>query len=149
MHKSSFWSGVVVMAVAILALVWLIPGYAGAPSRRGMPPDLLPRIGAWLMLLSGAGVTIVSGLRATRTGGLLPTGFPARELWASAWPFLYVAAAIVAMTQVKITWLGGPMILGLLLLLGERRPLVLAICAAAPVGMLYVLSVHLMRIGVV
>lgn len=149
MQKQSFWSGVVVVAFAILALAWIIPGYAGAPSRRGMPPDLLPRIGAWLMLLSGAGIVIVSGLRARQAGGVLPRSFPARNLWASAWPFVYVAAAIIAMTQVKITWLGAPMILGFLLLLGERRPVVLAVCAAAPVALLYVLAVHLMRIGVV
>jgi hypothetical protein len=149
MQSRSLWSGVLIVAFATLALTWLILAYAGAPSRRGMPPDLLPRIGAWLMLLGGVGLSIVSGMRAIGAGGLMPAGFGARTLWSSAWPFLYVGLAVVAMTQVKITWIGAPMIVGFLLLLGERRLAVLALCSAAPVALLYVPSAHLMRVGVV
>jgi hypothetical protein len=42
-----------------------------------------------------------------------------------------------------------PLIAGMLFLLGERRWYILAGCSVGPVVLLYVLSVHLMRIGVV
>jgi hypothetical protein len=72
-----------------------------------------------------------------------------RALGWSAWPFLYVAVAIYFLTFLKISHFGAPMIAGMLFLLGERRWYIILGCSVAPVVLLYILSVYLMRVGVV
>ena len=62
---------------------------------------------------------------------------------------LYVGAGVYLLTMFKVTHIGAPMIALMLILLGERRWYVVIPCALAPVGLLYLLSVHLMRVGVV
>lgn len=69
--------------------------------------------------------------------------------WHQTWPFLYVLFFILLATSFPLTWL-APFILGTLVaLLGERRWYVIALTAAIPTAALYLLTVHLMRIGVV
>lgn len=150
MHRASFWSGLVVVAFALLALLWIIPNYAGANPLAQMPPDLVPRIAAWIMLVSGAIVVVQAATEMVRAGEPFVSS---RIDWAAigwaAWPFLYVAVAVWVLTQVKITHAGVPIIAGMLLLLGERRWWMILGCSVAPVALLYLLSVHLMRVGVV
>ncbi len=150
MPRSDFWSGVVVAGFGILALVWMIPNYAGSNPFAQMPPELVPSIAAWLMV--GCGTIIAGGalVRMIREGVLPLT----REVsWAAigwaAWPFLYVAVAIWFMTFIKITWFGAFLIGGMLFLLGERRWYMLLGCSVVPVILLYILSVYMMRVGVV
>jgi hypothetical protein len=150
MHRSSFWSGLVVIGFAVLALVWIIPGYAGANPLAQMPPDLVPRIAAWLMLVCG--LFIVAGALAEmiRQGeSPILTAVDWRGVGWALWPFLYVAVAIWLLTMFRITHVGAPIIAGMLLLYGERRWWLIALCSLVPVGLLYLLSVYLMRMGVV
>ncbi|TVQ41637.1 MAG: hypothetical protein EA370_01525 [Wenzhouxiangella sp.] len=150
MARQNFWSGLVVAAFALLALTWMIPNYAGTNPMAQMPPGLVPSIAAWIMLVCGL-IVALGGLVGLVRGRQWPV--TTRIDWAglgwTLWPFVYVAAAIYVLTFVKITWFGVPLIAGLLFLLGERRWYLLLGCSVVPVAMLYVLSVHMMRIGVV
>lgn len=150
MHRQSFWSGLVVVGFALLALHWIIPGYAGRAMMRGMPPDLLPRVAAWLMLVSGLFVVGNALFHMWRTGeAMISTEVNWGALGWSTWPFVYVGFAVWLATMFKVTYIGAPVIAGMLILLGERRWYVVIPCAIVPVIALYVLSVYMMRIGVV
>jgi len=150
MPRQNFWSGLVVSAFALLALTWIIPEYAGSNPLAQMPPELVPNIAAWVMLVCGA-IVAVGGLVGLVRAGESPVTFAIdwRAVAWAAWPFAYVAVAVWLLTMAKITWLGVPLIALLLVLLGERRWWLVAVCSTVPVAALYVLSVHLMRVGVV
>jgi len=150
MHRQSFWSGIIVVGFALLALYWVIPVYAGRAMVRGMPPDLLPRIAAWIMLISGVIVVANAVVQMRRTGeAFTSTQVDWGSLGWSAWPFVYVAFAVWLATMFKVTYIGAPIIAGMLILLGERRWQVVIPCAIGPPVALYILSVYMMRIGVV
>lgn len=150
MPRSDFWSGLVVAAFGVLALVWMIPNYAGSNPFAQMPPELVPNIAAWIMVVCG-GVVAAGGLVGMVRARLAPL---TRDLdwrgvlWAT-WPFVYVGVAVWVLTMVKITWAGVFLIGGMLVLLGERRWWMILGCSVVPVALLYVLSVYLMRVGVV
>lgn len=149
-QRHNFWSGLVVVVFSIVALAWIIPAYAGRATFASMPPDLLPRIAAWIMLISGLCVVATSVLELRRVrAGIFNFQIDRGALWWSLWPFLYVAACIWVMNYVKVIYVGAPMIAVMLILLGERRPLHIAGYAIIPVVGVYLLAVYLMRIGVV
>ena len=150
MPRSDFWSGLAVVAFGLLALVWMIPNYAGSNPFAQMPPELVPSIAAWIMVVCG-GIVAAGGLIAMLRDRTLP--FSADINWRAigwaAWPFAYVGLGIWLLTMFKITWVGAFLIAGMLLLLGERRWWMILGCSVLPVALLYVLSVYLMRVGVV
>ena len=150
MPRSDFWSGLAVAAFGLLALVWMIPNYAGSNPFAQMPPELVPSIAAWVMIVCG-GIVAAGGLIRMLRDGVLPVSADInwRAIGWAAWPFFYVAAAIWVMSFVKITWFGAFLIGGMLFLLGERRWWMILGCSVVPAGLLYVLSVYLMRVGVV
>jgi len=150
MPRADFWSGLAVAAFGALALLWAIPNYAGQNPFAQMPPELVPSIGAWAMLICGA-IVAVGGLVRMIQANIAPVN---RDInWAAigwaVWPFLYVAVAIWFMTFIQITWFGPVLIGGMLILLGERRWYMILGCSLVPVAMLYVLSVYMMRVGVI
>lgn len=139
----------------LLALVWMIPNYAGRNPFAQMPPGLVPpglvpSIAAWLMILCG-GLVALGGLLAMLRDRVSPvtTDLDWGGIAWTAWPFVYVGVAIWFMSFIKITWFGAFLIAGMLILLGERRWWLILGCSVAPVAILYVLSVYLMRVGVV
>ncbi|MGY6704676.1 hypothetical protein [Roseinatronobacter sp.] len=150
MPRSDFWSGLAVAAFGLLALLWMIPNYAGSNPFAQMPPELVPGIGAWLMVICG-GIIAVKGLvqllRERLT--LVTTELSWAAIGWAAWPFVYVGVAIWFMSFIKITWFGAFLIAGMLILLGERRWYMILGCSVVPVVLLYVLSVYMMRVGVV
>lgn len=150
MPRSDFWSGLAVVAFGLLALLWMIPNYAGSNPFAQMPPELVPSIAAWVMIVCG-GLVAVGGLGRMLRDGVMP--FPTAVDWRAigwaVWPFLYVGAAIWVMNYVKVTVFGAFMIAGMLILFGERRWWMILGCSLVPIGLLYGLSVHLMRVGVV
>ncbi len=150
MPRSDFWSGLVVAAFGALALLWAIPNYAGSNPFAQMPPELVPSIAAWIMVVCGL-ITAAGGLVAMLRDRVAPVtaSIDWKAIGWSLWPFAYVAGAVWLMTMVKITWLGPFLIGGMLWLLGERRWWMLLGCALVPVALLYVLSVYMMRVGVV
>ena len=150
MPRSDFWSGLVVAAFGLLALLWMIPNYAGGNPFAQMPPGLVPSIAAWAMIICG-GVVAAGGLLGMLRDGQLPvtTEINWRAIGWALWPFLYVGVAIWFMTFIKITWFGAFLIGGMLILLGERRWWMILMCSVVPVVLLYILSVYLMRVGVV
>jgi len=150
MVRQDFWSGVVVAGFGLLALLWLIPNYAGSNPFAQMPPELVPNIAAGLMLICGSIIAGGAVIRMVREGeALVSADIDWRHLGWALWPFLYVAVAIWFMTFIKLTWIGAPVIGVMLYLLGERRWFMLLGCSVVPVALLYVLSVYMMRVGVV
>ncbi len=150
MVRQNFWSGMVVVGFALLALIWIIPNYAGSNPFAQMPPELVPNIAAWIMLICGVIITLGAVIDMVRTGETpLAHDIDWIGLAWALWPFVYVAVAIYLLTLFKITYIGAVLIGGMLFLLGERRWYILLGCSVVPVLMLYVLSVYMMRIGVV
>lgn len=150
MERNNLWSGLVVVAFSVLALVWIIPSYAGRATFASMPPDLLPKVAAWIMLISGTGVVAIAVLELLRAKKpFFSFDIDLRALWWSFWPFVYVALCIWAMNYVKVIYFGAPMIAVMLFLLGERRILHILGYSIVPVVGVYLLAVYLMRIGVV
>ncbi|MFB9147472.1 hypothetical protein ACFFU2_13225 [Halomonas alkalicola] len=148
-QRKNFWSGLGVAAVAVLLLTWVIPTWGGRGFAVGMHPRTLATLGAWVMLVCALALSLLSAIALLRTREPFVARPDLAGLWHQTWPFLYVLAFIVAIDRLPLTWVAPAMIAGLLLILGERRWHVLALTAAIPTGGLYVLTVHLMRIGVV
>lgn len=150
MLRSDFWSGLVVALFGFLALVWLIPNYAGSNPFAQMPPGLLPSIAAWVMLICGVGVALSALSRLLRAGEspLRMSVDWSSVAWA-AWPFLFVFVFVWLSGYVKLTWLGAPMIGLMLFFLGERRWKMLVGYSVVPVVLVYLLSAKLMQIGVI
>lgn len=150
MPRSDLWSGLAVVGFGLLAVFWMIPNYAGSNPFAQMPPGLVPSIGAWIMVICGAIIALKGLIQMIR---IRQAPFSLDVSWAAIgwalWPFLYVAVAIWFMSFIKITWFGAFLIGGMLILLGERRWWMVLGCSVVPVVLLYVLSVYLMRVGVV
>ena len=150
MPRSDLWSAVIVVAISLLALFWILPTWGGQSFGRGMPPQFMPSVGAWAMLVCGLLLVGQSALKLRREPPPPPDlDTPRGGLLFILWPLAYVAVAILAIATVGLIW-SGPFIIALLLvLIGERRPLIIAAAALVPPAIIYVLAVHLMRIGII
>lgn len=115
----------------------------------GMHPQRLATLGAWVMLLCAIALTLISVIQLRKQRIPLLISPSLAVIWHQLWPFLYALFFIVLAIYLPLTWL-APFIVGaLVMLLGERRWYVVALAAAAPTAALYLLTAHLMRIGVV
>ncbi|MFN3984384.1 MAG: hypothetical protein ACK4KV_02790 [Rhodocyclaceae bacterium] len=147
--RINLWTGVVCVVFAVTLLAWVVPEHGGGGFAYGLPPQLVATIGAWVMLVFALGLTLQSliGLLRLRAPLVVVPGLGA--LWHHIWPFAYVLAFIVAAAYLPLTWI-APLLIGcLLFMLGERRWPVLVLATLGPTAGLYVLTVYLMKIGVV
>ncbi|QJQ94160.1 MULTISPECIES: hypothetical protein [Halomonadaceae] len=149
MIRMNFWSGLGVSLLALVLLAWIIPLYGGSGAAFGLPPQLLATLGAWLMLGCALALTVLSGIQLRRSQEPLFNMPGAEQLWQLLWPFLYVLTFILLSILLPLTYIAPLLIGALLLILGERRWYVLTLSAMLPTAGLYVLTVYLMRIGVV
>jgi hypothetical protein len=149
MPRINFWSGLSVAALAVVLLSWIIPTYGGAGFAIGMQPQRLATLGAWLMLTCAITLTVISAIALKRNSAPFVALPELGHFWHQVWPFLYVLAFIILIDRFPLTWV-APFLIGvLLLLLGERRWYVVVLTATLPAAGLYVLTAHLMRMGVV
>lgn len=149
MLRINLWSGLAVVLLSINLLVWIIPTYGGGGFSFGLPPQLVATIGTWIMLISASALVVLSAATLFRNKEA-PFSTPNLiEIWHQTWPFLYVLFFILLAIYIPLTWIAPLLIGGLLFILGERRWLVYLICTLTPTAGLYVLTVYLMRIGVV
>lgn len=149
MQRMNVWSGLGVALVACWLLIWLIPRYGGSGIAFGMPPQRLATLGAWVMLLSATALALTSLVQLKKQHVSLVKHVSFANAWHQVWPFLYVLTFIYLANFLPLTWL-APFIVGTLVaLLGERRWYVILLAAATPTIALYLLTAHLMRIGVV
>lgn len=147
--RTNLWTGITCVAFAVTLLVWIIPEYGGGGFAFGLPPQLVATIGAWVMLVFAAGLAVQSLVALLRQGAPLVLLPGLSALWHHVWPFVYVLAFIVAAAFLPLTWI-APLLIGcLLFMLGERRWPVFLVATLAPTAGLYVLTVYLMKIGVV
>lgn len=148
-RRKNLWSGLAVTLLSCWLLLWLIPRYGGSGMSFGMHPQRLATLGAWVMLLCAALLTLISFIQLKKSRAALVILPQMTAIWHQAWPFLYVLFFIGLAVYVPLTWL-APFIVGTLVaLMGERRWHVILLAAALPTAALYLLTVHLMRIGVV
>lgn len=147
--KTNFWTGVFSAIFALVLLLWVIPKYGGGGFSHGLPPQLVATIGAWVILIFALSLCVQSLMVLFRNREKIAT-FPAfSEIWHQIWPFIYTLFFIIAATKLPLTFIGPILIFGLLLILGERRKLILFLTSILPSLALYILTVHLMKIGVV
>ncbi|AVI61679.1 hypothetical protein [Halomonas sp. GFAJ-1] len=148
-RRKNLWSGLGVTLLSCWLLIWIIPRYGGSGMAFGMHPQRLATLGAWVMLLCAAALAFVSLIQLKKSRAPLFKLPPLSNVWHQSWPFCYVLLFIGLATFIPLTWL-APFIVGTLVaLLGERRWYVILLAAAIPTAALYLLTVHLMRIGVV
>lgn len=149
LQRKNLWSGLGVTLFASWLLVWLIPRYGGSGIAFGMHPQRLATLGAWVMLLCAAALAVISLIQLKKHRMPLVKRPSITVLWHQAWPFLYVLFFIVLTIFLPLTWL-APFIVGtLVVLLDERRWYVVLLASTIPTAALYLLTVHLMRMGVV
>lgn len=149
MLRINFWSGLAVVAFSVTLLVWIIPTFGGGGFSFGLPPQLVATIGAWIMLLSASSLVILSSIALVRSKESLISSVNFNEIWHQVWPFLYVLLFIILAIYLPLTWIAPLLIGGLLFILGEQRWPIYLICTLTPTAGLYILTVYLMRIGVV
>lgn len=149
MIRVNFWSGLSLVAFSVLLLTWVIPNYGGGGFSFGLPPQLVATIGAWIMLVSALTLVVVSTLELIKSDDHFFISPDFVSLWHQLWPFVYVLFFIGLASFLPLTWIAPFMIAGLLWILGERRWLVFSICALTPPLGLYILTVYMMKIGVV
>lgn len=149
MLRINFWSGLAVVAFSVTHLIWIIPTFGGGGFSFGLPPQLIATIGAWIMLLSSGCLVILSSVSLVRSKEPLLSGVNFSEIWHQVWPFLYVLLFIILAIYLPLTWIAPLLIGGLLFILGEQRWHIYLICTLTPTAGLYILTVYLMRIGVV
>lgn len=150
MLRSDLISGLVVMAFALLAIIWILPTWGGQSFGRGMPPQFMPSIGAWAMLICGGALVVQSAIKLRRDGSPPRKPGARREgLFFTIWPILYVAASVFLVNRFGLI-VSGPFIIAVLLfLIGERRPIVVIIASLAPPALIYLVAVHMMRVGMI
>lgn len=149
MLRVNFWSGLAVVAFSIALLTWIIPAFGGGGFSFGLPPQLVATIGAWIMLISAGALVLLSVITMVRTKESPISRVNVSDVWHQVWPFLYVLFFIILAIYVPLTWIAPLLIGGLLFILGEKRWYMYLICTLTPTAGLYILTVYLMRIGVV
>ena len=149
MLRINFWSGLAVIIFSITLLTWIIPTFGGGGFSFGLPPQLVATIGTWIMLLSATSLVVLSAVTMVRHKHPFIVGVNLGEIWHQVWPFLYVLFFIVLAIYLPLTWIAPLLIAGLLFILDERRWHIYLICSVTPTAGLYILTVYLMRIGVV
>lgn len=149
MMRINFWSGLATTVFSVLLLTWVIPQYGGGGFSFGLPPQLVASIGAWVILLFAGLLVVTSLINMKKAKEPVIVGVSLAELWHHVWPFLYVLIFICLAIFFPLTWI-APFLIGFLLfILGERRWTIYLICTGLPTLGLYILTVYLMRIGVV
>ena len=148
-QRKNLWSGIGVTLLAGLLLIWVIPNHGGSGVAFGMHPRRLATLGAWVTLVSAAILSAVALAHLMKHRVPLIVSLDPMALWHQVWPFLYTLCFIGLITFLPLTWLAPFLIGGLLLLLGERRWLVIVLTSTIPAAGLYLLTVYLMRLGVV
>jgi len=147
--RSNFWSGLIAFLASVLLLVWLIPTYGGDGFGGSVSPKFMPNLGATLMLCASAAVWISSLATLIKTQQALISTVPFRSVSQQLWPFGFVGLAILGFAAGGLIYLGPFVICALLLILGERRPSILACASIVPPCLIWILATQLMHVGMV
>lgn len=147
--RANFWSGLVVFSISVLLVLWIIPSFVGRGFGGSVPPKFMPMIGVSIMMAASAVVVVKAFFELMRAGEGLFAPIRLGGVLYQAWPFAFVALAIIAISQAGLVYSGPFVIAALLLLLGERRPAVVIPSVLIPPALIWVLATQLMRIGMV
>lgn len=147
--RSDFWSGMVVFLAACLLMFWIIPAYGGRGLSGSISPKFMPTVGVAIMMAASAAVWVNALVGLLRSGHRVSAPVDLRSIAMQLWPFAFVALAVAVVTRIGLIYSGPFMIAALLLLLRERRPLVILPAALIPPALIWVLATQLMRVGMV
>ncbi|MEQ9331174.1 tripartite tricarboxylate transporter TctB family protein [Thalassobaculum sp.] len=131
-------SGLAVAGLGLALLLFVIPDQVEAVDYGWVRPETLPSLAAAALLLLGL-MQAATG----RGGGGLDRRATARALLY----LCYTAAAVWAMGRLGFVWVAPVMVLALMLWLGERRPLWLAVGAGAVPAAVWVVVAGLLGRG--
>jgi hypothetical protein len=138
MRLADLISGSLLLAVSLLFLFVIIPAQVGEGEWYGLSPFFYPNL--------IAGAIAVFSLWLIVQAAVGKNAYEGREVPLSFWQIgIFLIAGLLILCGVMIVerfgiWVGGPVtILAVMLLMGERRPLVLGPTAILPVVCIYTL----------
>lgn len=144
MRRADIVGGAFLLAFSLLMLGVIIPAEVEDGQWYGLSPYTYPNI--------------ICGAMAVFSLALLAQGIFKKSLYEEQQTtltlfqlsiFILLIAVILAgvwLISVAGIWIGGPlMIISIALIMGEKRPLVLAICGLAPVASIYVLAIYVLK----
>ncbi|MEJ8572074.1 tripartite tricarboxylate transporter TctB family protein [Microbaculum marinum] len=144
MDKADLIGGAGLALLGFLMIFVIIPASTEEGMYFGLSPTFFPTLLTVLLTACALGLVAQSLLRMRRRVASRP--FPL-----TSWNFLmFLASACLAFGGIlAIDWfgmlVGGPILIGaLMLFLGERNPLRIALTATVPVGLVYLLAIHVL-----
>lgn len=148
MDRADLIGGAGLALFGLLMIFVLIPMGTEEGAYFGLSPTLFPTLLSSLLTVCALGQVAQSTIRIYR-------GAPARPIPVSVWNLLmFIVAGSLALGGVLlIDWfgmlIGGPALIAILMVfLGERNPLRLALTATLPVGLVYLLAIYVLGTAV-
>lgn len=136
MWKSDRVSGVLVASGGLLAYLMLIPNGVETVTSGWVKPHALPNVLAWLLIILGTWQALKPTDHQT---------FSMRQLGRFAVFFALLACGVYAISLFGFFYLAPLLMLALMVLIGERRPLVLVIGAAGVPAFTWVTVIWLLE----
>lgn len=145
MDRIDLAGGASLALLGFLMIFVIIPLGTEQGSYYGLSPTFFPTLLSSLMTACALGLTAQAAYRIYRRA-------PSQPVPISAWnlAMFLIAVAIVTGGVVVIRLfgilVGGPLLIAaLMILLGERSPLHIVLTATLPVGLYYLLAIHVLR----
>jgi hypothetical protein len=148
MDRADLIGGAGLALFGLLMIFVLIPLGTEEGAYFGLSPTLFPTLLSTLLTVCALGQVAQSLVRIHRKA-------TARPIPVSVWNLLmFLAASLLALGGViLIDWfgmlIGGPALIAILMIfLGERNPLRIILTATLPVGLVYLLAIHVLGTAV-
>lgn len=148
MDRADLIGGAGLALFGLLMIFVLIPMDTVEGAYFGLPPTLFPTLLSSLLTVCALGQVLQSVTRIYRRAPPRPVPVSRLNL------LMFVIAGSLALGGVLlIDWfgmlIGGPVLIAILMIfLGERNPLRIVLTAALPVGLVYLLAVHVLGTAV-
>jgi hypothetical protein len=145
LEKADLVGGVAIALVGILLIFVVIPLDDEGGMYFGLPPTFFPILLSVGMTGCAAALAVKAGLRlrAGAEGGPLPLRL--RNLLMFMLAAALILAGMVAIDYFGMIVGGPPLIAALMLFLGERNVIRIALTATVPVAAVYLLATHVLR----
>jgi len=148
MDRADLIGGAGLALFGLLMIFVLIPLGTEEGAYFGLSPTIFPTLLSTLLTVCALGQVAQSLVRIHRKG-------TARPIPVSVWNLrMFLAASFLALGGViLIDWfgmlIGGPALIAILMIfLGERNPLRIILTATLPVGLVYLLAIHVLGTAV-
>ena len=147
MRTANLVSGVILILFGLIMLVLVIPAWIEEGPDGMMSPRLLPQMMVWL-IVGLSGLLVVSNLRAAPPDDDGTPPISRGEMLAFARIGGVFAVSLALLLAFGALPASAALILGALLALGERRPLVLVLMPLGLIGGAYILFYRLLGMAI-